>query len=293
MTLLDLPIPPKPDKFTPYGAPPGVAVDFDAYGAEWVGSRPTIVPRVQVVHTNGASVEASLQAAYNWSNAKYSNTHAHYNFNAPQVTKNLPTNLRAIANSTPKAMEDAWGVEDSSFWTIAYETADRGSKIDTVDLGDFLYDHDELLARCIAYEAIVWGIPIKVPLHWTKTGVATHTAPWDGVYTIYTGKTCPGTTKKERVLRGDILPRAQQIYNAWMKEESPMFEPYIYQPPENYDRSVNPAFIVHGTSYRSATGADVASSEWKTLPRFAEHPSNAIRYDLIYKSKFAGAEPPR
>lgn len=216
MSLVGNPIPPLDHTPHASGAPPGVGLDLDAYDSDWVASRPTIRPRVGVVHTNGGSGEGSYGGAIGWSNAKDDNTHAHYNLNAPWPSKNLATSKRAIGNSTPAAKEREFGVSDASFWTIVVETADRGWKNGgNTDLGDFLYDHDELLARIIAYESIVWDIPIVVPDEWTGTGWLTHTAPFDGVYTIYTAKSCPGTTKKARVLNGDILPRAQEIYEAW------------------------------------------------------------------------------
>ena len=73
------------------------------------------------------------------------------------------------------------------------------------------------MARIIAYESIVWDIPIEVPTRFGDPGVVTHTEPFPYPhFTIVSGKTCPGTTKKDRVLRGDILPRARQIRAAWL-----------------------------------------------------------------------------
>jgi hypothetical protein len=216
MSLVGDPIPPRPAYFGPDGAPPGIAVDLDAYGDDWVASRPRISPRVGVVHTNGGPGEGTISGALAVANSKYNATHPHYNLNAPQPTKHLRTDLRSIANSTPKHIERLYGEIDCSFWTISYETADRGySNGGSTDLGDFLYDHDELLARAIAYDSIVHNIPIIVPVVWNAAGFVTHTAPFDGVYTIYKGKSCPGTTKKNRVLHGDILPRAREIRAAW------------------------------------------------------------------------------
>ena len=221
MSLTDLPIPPKPDVFSPEGAPPGVAVDLEAYRSHiyadraWYLERPHITPRVAVVHTNGAYNEGSLASSIYWGNRDKNNTKPHYAVNAPQPTKLVPTDRRAIGNSTPSSMEAEYGVPDSSFWSIVIETADRGTKYGSVDLGDFLYDHAEIVSRILAYESIVWDFPLEIPDSWIGEGVVTHTAPWDGVYTIYKGKSCPGTTKKQRVLYGDILPRARQIRDAW------------------------------------------------------------------------------
>jgi hypothetical protein len=216
MTLVGNPIPPRPAYYGPDGAPPGIAVDLDAYDPNWIASRPRISPRVGVVHTNGGPGEGTISGALAVANSGSNTTHPHYNLNAPIPTKHLRTDLRSIANSTPPHIERLYGEIDCSFWTISYETADRGySNGGNTDLGDFLYDHDELLARAIAYDSIVHNIPIIVPDVWNAAGFVTHTAPFDGVYTIYKGKSCPGTTKKNRVLHGDILPRAREIRDAW------------------------------------------------------------------------------
>lgn len=300
MSLLDLPIPPKPASFHPGGAPPGVGVRLGDYDPGWVAKRPLIKPRVIVVHTNGGGGEGNYAGAIRWSNASDSNTHAHYNLNAPTPSKNLRSDLRGIGNSTPAEKEREWGVPDSSFWSLVIETADRGYRNGgNADLGDFLYDHDELLARIIAYESIVWNIPIKIPVNWVGSGVVTHTAPWDGVYTIYKGKSCPGLTKKERVLRGDILPRAQQIKNAWTRpapepepeKDEPMFEPYLYLPPASYDPDKNPVFLVEGPHARTVTGRDWSLMKDR-LPKFAEADRDAVRYDLVHRS-VVGSVPAR
>lgn len=293
MSLLDNPIPPKPAGFTPNGTPFGVEPNLDALvtdsGTPWRHTRPTIRPRMIVVHTNAASVEASSKSQVNWGNRARNNTKPHYAINEPSPWKLVPTDKRSIANSTGSSVESHYGERDASFWTISVETADAGSR---AGIGDFLHDHDELVARVIAYESIVWGIPLVVPDRWNGSGVVTHTEPWPYPYfTTARGKTCPGVVKKNRVLRGDILPRAQQIRNGWMRKEVPMFEPYLYEPPRGYDRSVNPVFIVHGTGARPATGRDV-ETVFASLPSFADEPKNAVRYDLVYKS-VVGEEPPR
>ena len=218
MSLLDSPTPPRPRVFLPDDVPPGVGKDIFAYDASWLAGRPRIRPRVIVVHTNGGGGEGSYKGAVGWANSHPNNTHPHYNLNETTPSKSMSTGLRAIANSTAREIEIKYGVPDSSYWTIAIETADRGyNNGGSVDLGDFLHNHDELLARIIAYESIVWDIPIEVPKNFGDPGVVTHTEPWPYPYfTIVPGKTCPGTTKKDRVLRRDILPRARQIRAAWL-----------------------------------------------------------------------------
>jgi hypothetical protein len=287
MSLVGNPIPPRPAYFGPDGAPPGIAVDLDAYDPNWVASRPRISPRVGVVHTNGGPGEGTIGGALAVANSGSNTTHPHYNLNAPIPTKHLRTDLRSIANSTPRHIEEQYGEIDCSFWTISYETADRGyDNGGSTDLGDFLYDHDELLARAIAYDSIVHNIPIIVPVVWNAAGFVTHTAPFDGVYTIHKGKSCPGTTKKNRVLHGDILPRAREIRAAWTDatpEPEPPTEddmtPYLYQPPA--ERTGCPTFYVEGGSMRVATGRDLA----EPIERFRDnHADRVVRYDLAHEA---------
>ena len=211
--LTDLEIPPRPDYFGPDGAPPGVALQLDAFGT-WADGRPTITPRVGVVHTNAASVEGSLASQIRWGNAGTNNTKPHYCVNAPQPTKVLRSDLRAIANSTNSSIERQYGERDASFWSIAIETADSGTKADP-GVSDFLYDHAEIVARIIAYESIVWNIPVVVPDVWNSTGWVTHTWPFPYPhFTTVPGKTCPGA-KKKVTFREQIIPRAVQLVAAW------------------------------------------------------------------------------
>lgn len=211
--LKDLPIPPRPAYFGSDGAPPGVAVNFDAFG-QWDDLRPIIKPTTAVVHTNAATVEASLQSQINWGNAAANNTKPHYAVNRPQPTKFVPSNRRAIGNSSFLSVEQEAGVDDVSYWTLVIETADSGTNADP-GISDFLYDHAEIVARILAYESIVWDIPLVTPKVWTDPGVVSHTDPFPFPYfTIKYGKSCPGDKKKARV-RGDVLARANQIRAAW------------------------------------------------------------------------------
>ena len=219
MSLLDEPIPPRPAEFSPYGAPPGVTVDLDAFHAfdaagrplraAWWRTRQIIAPRLLLVHTNGARGEGSLASQRNWANADPSNTHPHYCVNAPQPTKFVPSNRKAIGN---------YKVAD---WSIVVETADAGWPTPG-DAGGFLYDHAEIVARIIAYESIVADLlgsamPIEYPDRWDGAGVASHTEPFGYPYwTNVSGKACPGRTKKRQV-RDEIMPRARQIRAAWLK----------------------------------------------------------------------------
>lgn len=209
------------------GAPPGVIVDFEAFkwddGSPWWEHRPIIRPTTQVVHTNAASRESTVQGQVNWSNAGIrSNTHAHYNVNNPQPTKHLPTDRRGIGNSSLYTVEREAGVPDCSWWSLVIETGDAGWRLDPA-ISDFLPGHAEIVARILAYESIVWEIPLAYPSKWTDPGTITHTEPFPYPYfTIRDGKSCPGD-KKKRTVREQILPRARQIRASWLQEEETMY----------------------------------------------------------------------
>lgn len=225
-SLLGRPTPPRPAQFTPHGAPVGSAfsVDLGAFtdnaGMPWYLTRPKIVPQIAVVHTNGASVQASLQSQVNWGNSgKYERTHQHWAVNEGRAVRLVPSDRRGIGNSTPKAAEDAAGVVDCSFWSTVIETRDTGY-LDDPGISDFLPGDAELVATILAYESLIDGqqFPIQIPLVWTGEGVVTHTWPHDRVYTTVSGKICPGT-KKKATFRDVIVPRAAQIRAAWLADE--------------------------------------------------------------------------
>ena len=246
MSLLDLPTPPKPAAFTPEGAPPGVALRLDVYG-KWPASRQKIKPRLGIVHTNGASVEASVQSSINYGNAAAANTKPHY-LVGDKPAKVLATNLRGIANATGADIEAQYNEVDCALWSYAIETADMGSKRAlatgvrwAADCGPFLErpgdqpDDAEIVARILAYESIVWNHPLGVPPTWNHPagGVVAHTIPYPYPhYTIQRGKTCPGSTKASQLF-DEILPRARQIRAAWLDdtpEEESMDKSRLWRP---------------------------------------------------------------
>jgi len=281
--LTDLPIPPRPQVFSPFGAPPGVAVDFDAFvderGMPWWTSRPRIEPRLQLVHTNAAPHEGSLRSQINWGNAAPNNTKPHYAINRPQPTKLVPTDRRAIGNATEEAFEAPHG--DVSFWSIVIETADGGYLADP-NIGPFLDDHAELVARILAYEAIVHDIPLEYPAAWWGAGTACHTEPFGWPYwTKARGKTCPGPTKK-RMVREEILPRARQIKAAW--EDDDMAGPnYIVRQPARYRG--NGAIYVQGAAARYATTPDV---DWARANGVPLVEVTDEQYVLLHRFVFGG-----
>lgn len=253
MTLLDLPIPDRPIRFHPEEAPPGVAVDVNAFetlhdGYRWLASRTRISPTVGVVHTNAASREGTLQSALNWGRSSRNNTKPHYCVNYPVPTKTLSTDLRGIANSTGLSVETKHLVRDSSFWSYAIESSDKGSIAAGLaghhwpeDCGPFLEDsvygridipHKEIIARIFAYEAITHGHKLTVPSEFKKgmSGIVTHTHPFPYPhFTTVRGKTCPGNTKIW-TFHTEIVPRAQQIMDAWTHIPGPPKENDVYVP---------------------------------------------------------------
>lgn len=265
MGLVGAPIPPKPATFTPEGAPPGVTPMLTALrgadGRAWWESRPIIRPRVAIVHTNAAEQEGSSQSQINWGNAAPANTKPHYAINQPTPMKLVPTNRRAIANSTEDWYEKEEDQTDASFWTIAIESADSGTKNDP-QVSDFLtvskhgpvpVPHAELVARILAYESIVWGFPLAPPAEWDGTGVAAHTHPFPHpAYTIQEGKTCPGP-KKIRTLFDEILPRAREIRQAWTapdQTQTPPPAPTISEVPDMIlVRNAEPHQFTDGKTY--------------------------------------------
>ena len=219
--LTGRPIPERPAAFTPYGTPPDPRfyADLDALksrdgsGRPWWQTRPIIKARIGVVHTNGASREGSIQSAINHGNRAQNNTKPTWQVADGRAVRLVPSNRRCIANSTPNHKEGQWG--DSSFFTTAIETRDSGY-LDDPGISDFLEDDAELVAMILAYDSLIEGAEyeIKVPEVWYGSGVVTHTHPFDAVYTIVTGKICPGL-KKKATFWDVIVARAKQIQDAW------------------------------------------------------------------------------
>src|SRR5688500_375354 len=109
-------MPTKPAIFDPHGAPVGVEIRFVTFTAtRTVMSAP---PRLQLVHTNAASREGTIESSWNWAHARPgSNTLPHCQVDRDgRARKMLPTNRVGIANCTkaPKAQVRNW--------SLAYET---------------------------------------------------------------------------------------------------------------------------------------------------------------------------
>lgn len=219
------PIPPRPASFTPEGAPVGVEVDYVSF---WQ-TRSFITPRIQLAHTNAASRQSSIEAAKRWSeSAPGSHTLPHYQVDRDgRACKFLPTNRKGIANQTVAEYRGEHGSVQN--WSLAYETADTGT-LDDPTISDYTDVQAETLATIMAYESVVWDIPLELPTEWYGSGTASHTDPFGYPYwTNARGKTCPGAKKKAR-LRNEILLRAQIIKVAWLGGDNP-----IEHPPEDDD----------------------------------------------------------
>jgi hypothetical protein len=217
-------IPPKPAAFTPEGSVPGVEIK----NITFLSDRPLlkVSPRLLLVHTNAASVEGTVESAWNHTHANPNeNTCPHYQVDrthngATRARKMLPTNRRSIANATVKEFEGGHG--DVSWFSISIETADLGfpSKANGFKApgGTIGFDpqQGELIAQIIAYESIVHGFSIETPKEWFGSGVGCHTEPFGFPHwTLFKGKECPGAQKKLD-MRTWIMPRANEIKSAWL-----------------------------------------------------------------------------
>ncbi len=193
--------PPKPAQFHPEIPPPG----FEKKLISFWQDRPLITPRLQLVHTNGASREGNIQASYNWANRPGSgNTIPHCQIDRDgRGAMLLPSNRRGIANYK------------AAGFSLGFETADTGYLADP-SMSAFTDKQAESVAVCLAYYAWGYKIALSYPSAWDGAGSACHTEPFAYPYwTNSNGKICPGAKKKAQ-MRGLILPRAREILGAWL-----------------------------------------------------------------------------
>lgn len=212
-------IPVRPKEFRPDWPPPGYRILYVNFQAE----RKTIAPRLQLIHTNGASVESSIESAKNWAERRV--------VNGSSTT--LPTfqvdrdGDAAMFININQAQNACYKVNP---WAISYETADTGYKADPTISG-FTEPQLQALANGCAYVSVLFKIPLEYPSTWDGTGTASHTEPFGYPYwTNSNGKICPGSKKKEQV-RDVILPHARKIVEAWMTPAKPIPPPPKPQPP--------------------------------------------------------------
>lgn len=203
-------IPAKPVAFHPKAAPPGV----EYLHVEFARPKLKSPARLILIHTNAAQREGTLQSAWNWAHAApNSNTCPTYQVDLNgRARKMLSSDEDAIANCTRNDVEDGHG--DVSEWSLAIETADTGT-LDDPGISAFTDAQVETISQIVAYESILWNIPIVTPTEWYGAGVAGHTDPFPYPYwTCFNGKICPGSKKKAQI-RNVILPRATEIATAW------------------------------------------------------------------------------
>jgi hypothetical protein len=188
--------------FDPETPPPG----FEKKLISFWQDRPVIAPRLQLVHTNAAQREGSVDASYNWANQPGTgHTIPHFQIDRDgRSAMLLPLNRKGIANYR------------ASDFSIAIETADTGTIADP-SISQFTEIQAEKVAQALAYSAKLYNIPLEYPDRWDGGGTACHTEPFGYPYwTNAVGKTCPGAKKKDWVKRF-IIPRARE----WVAEWSP------------------------------------------------------------------------
>jgi hypothetical protein len=255
-------IPPKPKGYAADAAPAFVELKLSSYktagGALWWPTRPQISPRLQLVHTNGATGEGSIESAINWGNAKpYENTHPHYQVDRHRAAKFVPSDRKGIGNATALGAQGDYG--NVSDWSIVIETADEGYPTPG-EAGGFIGDQVEMIAQILAYESILWHIPLSYPGEWWQPGTACHTEPFGFPYwTIHTGKVCPGYTKKQQ-MRTVVLPRAREIAAAWTapEPEEPVLKLF----------NVKPSALNAGPLFASGDGITavwISGEQWAKL----------------------------
>lgn len=213
--------PPKPDLFNPEIPPPGYELKLVTFWQE----RPKMKPRMQLVHTNGAGGEGSVESSYNWS---MKNLEPGALYGTPPGTKYYTIPHLQIDRSGRGAMllpADRKGIANykAAGFSLGFETADTGFKDDPT-ISAFTDKQAEAVAVACAYYAWGYDIPLAYPETWDGAGTASHTEPFG--YPLWTnsqGKICPGT-KKKRQVRDIVLPRAQEILAAWTATTPPVPE---------------------------------------------------------------------
>jgi hypothetical protein len=220
-----LTIPSRPKEFRPDLPPPGFRVLYVNFAAE----RKIIAPRLQLIHTNGASGQGSIESAKNWAERRYI-THP----DGSKTVTTLPTfqvdmdGDAAMFININQAQNACYKVNP---WAISYETADSGYKDDPT-ISAFTGAQLQMLANGCAYCSVLFKIPLEYPTTWDGTGTASHTEPFGyPLWTNVNGKICPGEKKKAQV-RDVIIPFAREIVDAWMTVQPPEPIPPEPKPPE-------------------------------------------------------------
>jgi LysM repeat protein len=198
-----LTIPPKPSQFSPSIPPPG----FRKLYVNFAGERKRIVPRVQLIHTNGAKTAGSIESSKNWAERRTVGAQA----------TTLPT-FQVDLDGDAAQFIDSNQAQNACYkanpFAISYETADSGWASDPT-ISAFTGAQLQMLANGVAYCSVLYGITLAYPTRWDGNGTASHTEPFGYPYwTNSSGKICPGQKKKAQV-RDIIIPHAKAIVNAW------------------------------------------------------------------------------
>ena len=171
--------PPRPDRFHPGVPPPGFLLKLVSFWQE----RRHITPRLQLVHTNAASREGSIEASWRWSQRNTEPGAIHGNpvgskyYTIPhfQVDRDgsgallLPLDRQSITNARANS------------FSIGIETADSGYLADP-SISAFTDKQAETVAVALAYAAWGYQIPLEYPTAWDGTGSACHTEPFGYPY---------------------------------------------------------------------------------------------------------------
>lgn len=248
-----------PTEFTPEGLPPNTR---DMRATFWQ-KRAVQVPRIQLVHTNGASGIATNQSSKNWLEAApQSNTCPHYQVQLDgQAAKYLPTDRRGLDNATVAPGTTAYAaltVDQKADilangqvrnWSIGIETSDGGyGPGKPGDLSGFTEAQIETIAGILAYDSIVWDIPLDYPEQWHGHGTACHTENFEyPFWTLYKGKSCPGSKKKE-LMRSRVLPRARELRALWTGSPTP--------PTQEDDMIISTVWTADSNGHQFVTGED-------------------------------------
>ena len=202
-------IPIRPKEFRPDWPPPGYRVLY----VNFAETRKIIAPRLQLIHTNGASVESSIESAKNWAERRVVNGNS---TTLPTFQVDRDGDAAMFININ-QAQNACYKVNP---WAISYETADTGYKDDPTISG-FTEPQLQALANGCAYVSVLFKIPLEYPSTWDGTGTASHTEPFGYPYwTNSNGKICPGNKKKAQV-RDIIIPHARKIVEAWTAPVKP------------------------------------------------------------------------
>lgn len=221
-------IPPKPAEFTPQGVAPGCRRIPNLYPRDLMG-RPV---DVLCVHTNWAPGEGSIQSAINWTTAAPGkNTYAHYQHDLNgAAAKMLDSDRRGIGTGGKAYYWEQYNLPTASYRSLTFETADRGTEVDPDPEGSYFTEPQmAALARDLAYECVVHGIPPVLLDRPDGRGIAGHTWPFPyPAFTTASTKKCPGY-RKNKQLEEVVIPWTAAIVAAWTAP------PPAPEPPEDDD----------------------------------------------------------